>query len=127
MFSMCLENGWKHKHFVCEAEIVPRECDMLTIDPLDTIVDESTLLQAEVREELNRLTTYAHRGDSLAVASVAYRLRNRAEKAGLELVYRGATRIEESARRNNIAQFSSEIDLLEYQVRWLTQTHERSL
>jgi hypothetical protein len=72
--------------------------------------------------ELQRLNLFANRGDSLAVASVAYRMRRLAERNQLVVLQEGAARIEESARRNNIAQFTSEIQLLDHQVRWYSQT-----
>ncbi len=78
-------------------------------------------LTAEFRDELNRLNVHSERGDSLAVASVAYRMRNLAKENGLIAVADGAARIEASARRDNVEQFRSDIQLLDHQVRWHSQ------
>ncbi|MCU0707550.1 MAG: hypothetical protein MUF23_04605 [Pirellula sp.] len=80
------------------------------------------VLTEEMRNELKRLAAYAERADSLAVASVAYRVRQVAQRHGMVVIQEGASRIEESARRNNVAQFTSDIKLLDHQVRWYSQT-----
>lgn len=75
-----------------------------------------------MRDELQRLNLSAQRGDSLAVASIAYRVRNVAKNRGMRAIADGAARIEESARKNNVTQFTSDIQLLDHQVRWVSQT-----
>lgn len=72
--------------------------------------------------ELKSLSAYAMRGDSLAVASVAYRVRQFALRNQMPSIEETAARIEESARRNNVNQFTSDIQLLDHQLRWHTQS-----
>jgi len=95
---------------------------MMNDDIWNELRDDLHDLAVELRGELQRLNLFANRGDSLAVASVAYRMRRLAERNQLEVLQEGAARIEESARRNNIPQFTSEIQLLDHQVRWYSQT-----
>ncbi|MFN7628788.1 MAG: hypothetical protein ACK5PZ_18340, partial [Pirellula sp.] len=95
-----------------------------TIETQNVITDPLQI-NRELRDELQRLNAYALRGDALAVASVAYRMRHIAEAYGLEVVEKGAARIEESARKNNVAQFLSEINLLDHQVRWFVQSENQ--
>lgn len=82
--------------------------------------DLKTLVE-EVVGELKHLANYANRGDSLGVASVAYRVRRIASKHRMPSIEETATRIEDSARRNNVDQFTSDIQLLDHQLRWHTQ------
>jgi len=78
-------------------------------------------LTDEMLGELKSLSTYAQRGDSIAVASVAYRVRQFAQRKGMMSIEQTAARIEESARRNNKDQFTSDIQLLDHQWRWYTR------
>ncbi|MFN6129359.1 MAG: hypothetical protein ACK6DC_06070 [Planctomycetota bacterium] len=75
----------------------------------------------EIAGELKNLSNYAIRGDCLGVASVAYRVRQSATRIQLHSIEETATRIEESARRNNVDQFNSDIQLLDHQVRWFAR------
>jgi hypothetical protein len=75
----------------------------------------------EIAGELTHLSNYAIRGDCLGVASVAYRVRQSATKSQLRGIEETATRIEDSARRNNVDQFNSDIQLLDHQVRWFAR------
>jgi hypothetical protein len=72
--------------------------------------------------ELKSLSAHAMRGDSLAVASVAYRVRQFALRNQMPCIEKTAARIEDSARRNNVNQFTSDIQLLDHQLRWHTQS-----
>ena len=91
------------------------------------VITDPQQIHRELRDELQRLNAYALRGDALAVASVAYRMRHLAEANGLEVVEKGAARIEESARKNNVNQFLSEINLLDHQVRWFVQSGNQAV
>ncbi|MBM3966654.1 MAG: hypothetical protein FJ308_16550 [Planctomycetes bacterium] len=93
----------------------------------ENVITDPQQINRELRDELQRLNAYALRGDALAVASVAYRMRHLAEAHGLEVVEKGAARIEESARKNNFNQFLSEIDLLDHQVRWFVQSGSQAV
>jgi hypothetical protein len=91
------------------------------------VITDPQQINRDLRDELQRLNAYALRGDALAVASVAYRMRHLAEAHGLEVVEKGAARIEESARKNNVNQFLSEINLLDHQVRWFVQSGNQAV
>ncbi len=93
---------------------------MITL--VKSLESATELLENEIKEELVKLNLFAMREDALGVASVAYRLKNRAQSTGSALLERGAARIETSARRNNTALYCSEIDLLEHQVRCFVQS-----
>jgi surfactin synthase thioesterase subunit len=80
----------------------------------------------EIVVELKNLSSYALRGDSLGVASIAYRVRQFASKNQMPGIEETATRIEESARRNNVDQFTSDIQLLDHQLRWHSQNDSPS-
>lgn len=80
-----------------------------------------------LQEDMSRLHKFSQREDSLAIASVAYRLRGTAQELGVELLYRNALRVEQSARRNNTSQVASEIDLMQYQVDLISQSSRLSL
>lgn len=90
------------------------------VDQLERDIRE---LADDMQKELKSLFVYAVRGDSLAVASVAYRVRQFAARNRMLSIAETAARIEESARRNNIAQFTSDIQLLDHQLRWHMQSN----
>lgn len=92
------------------------------LSQLTQLQRDMQVLTEEMRTELKRLAAYAEREDSLAVASVAYRVRQVAQRNGMIIIQEGASRIEESARRNNVSQFTSDIKLLDHQIRWYSQT-----
>ena len=71
--------------------------------------------------EIMRLFEFAHRGDALAVASIAYRMKRSAGQDGLEVIAQAAARIEASTRRNQTLEYVSEIQLLDHQLRWLAR------
>jgi hypothetical protein len=67
--------------------------------------------------EVNRMSEIASRSDALTVASIAYRMKLAARAFGLDWIEEGASRIEDSARRNQATEYLSEIQLLEHQLR----------
>lgn len=73
------------------------------------------------RIEIERLFEFAHRGDALAVASIAYRMKRSAVEQGLDVMAQASARIEASARRNQTLEYMSEIQLLDHQMRWLAR------
>ncbi|MFO0013422.1 MAG: hypothetical protein ACK553_11810 [Planctomycetota bacterium] len=89
--------------------------------PISQLQQDLESLTDEMVGELHSLSNYAQRGDSLAVASVAYRVRQFAQRNQMPCIHETATRIEESARRNNVPQFTSDIQLLDHQLRWFAR------
>jgi HPt (histidine-containing phosphotransfer) domain-containing protein len=88
------------------------------LDPVSRLEKDLESLTDEMVAELRSLSAYAQRGDALAVASVAYRVRRFAQNHQMPSIQETASRIEESARRNNVPQFTSDIQLLDHQLRW---------
>jgi hypothetical protein len=95
----------------------------LTPEVSNAISDEVGLQKPQCgwSAEIVRLFEFAHRGDALAVASIAYRMKRSAAQEGLDAIAQAAARIEASARRNQTLEYVSEIQLLDHQMRWLAR------
>lgn len=95
--------------------MIPQENSngQIQVSAEDSAIDSFIeMLQNDIRV----LEVKVDREDSLTVASVAYRLKSRAQALGIDVIVRSANQIEVCARRNQIAQMSAEIDLMRHQV-----------